>query len=65
MLKWLKERFIKREYINLICDGTPCTMTPSEACETLQDADDPKCYKVESVWITPHQLSRLPEFQGW
>jgi hypothetical protein len=62
---WLKNHFIKREYLVLEVDGTPCTMRPVDAADTLQDADDPKAYKVKSVWMTPHQFDAMPEFQGW
>lgn len=59
------DRLTRREYIRLIHDGTPCIMTPGDACDTLQDADDPKVYKVESVYLTNRQFRALPEFLGW
>lgn len=65
MLTWIKNRFIKREYIQLGWDGSFCTMTPAEACDQLQDSDDPKGYVVRSVWMTPHQFNQLPEFLGY
>ena len=62
---WLKNHFIKREYIVLALDGIPCTMCPLDAVDTLQDASDPKDYTVKSVWMTPHQFDAMPEFEGW
>lgn len=56
---------VKREYLKLTLDGAWCIMTPADACDSLQDADDPKAYKIEPVWMTPLQYDRLPEFQGW
>ncbi len=56
---------VKREYLKLSIDGVSCIMTPADACDTIQDADDPKVYKVEPVWMTPLQFDRLPEFMGW
>jgi len=65
MMKWLKDRLIKREYIKVTFDGAACTMPPVEACDHLKDADDPKVYRVESVWMTPYQFGAMPEFMGW
>ena len=62
---WFRNHFIKREYIVLIHDGTPSTMRPIDACDTLQDADDPKAYRIKTVWMTPRQFDAMPEFQGW
>lgn len=62
---WFKKHFIKREYIALVHDGTPCYMRPADACDELQNADDPKAYTVKTVWMTPHKFDAIPEFQGW
>ena len=62
---WVKNHFVRREYIVLTYDGTPCTMRPADACDTLQDSSDPKSYEVKSVWMTPHQYDAMPEFMGW
>lgn len=61
----LFDQFAKREYLVLTHDGTPCTMTPGDACDVLQDADDPKAYTVKSVYLTNRQFRSLPDFQGW
>jgi len=65
MIEWLRDRLIKREYIQLGVDGTFCTMTPMEACHQLQDSDDPKDYVVRSVRMTKHHFENLPEFMGY
>ena len=62
---WFKNHFFKREYIVLTHDGISCIMEPIDACETLQDADEPTDYKLKSIWITPHQFSKIPEFLGF
>ena len=65
MIQWIKDRIIKREYIELGWDGTFCAMTPEEACEQLQDSDDPRGYTVRSRWMTKQQFDALPEFEGY
>lgn len=66
MLNWFKSRFIKREYLALTVKGSgTCTMTPADACDLIQDADDPKMYEVKSVWMTPREYAAMPEFLGW
>lgn len=62
---WFRNHFIKREYIVLTHDGTAATMRPIDACDTLQDADDPSAFKVTTVWMTPHRFDAIPDFRGW
>jgi hypothetical protein len=55
----------KHDFIRLRFEGSHFLMTPAEACQILQDDDDPKRYGVEAVRLTMAEFDAMPEFDGF
>lgn len=51
-------------YKRVEVDGTSCILKPSELADFL-DGSEPTDYKIIDVMLTPEQVEKMPEFQGF
>ncbi len=65
MVKWLADRFVKRDYVRLVVDGGWCVMAPVDACDIIKDSDNPRQYTIEPRRMTTRQFELLHEFGGY
>lgn len=65
ILDWLDWCFVPRDFVCISVDGSGCTMTPADACETIASFDEDVEFVVTPVRMTACAFEALEEFYGW
>lgn len=51
-------------YKRVMYDGTSCIIEPNGVADMLNGAD-PSDYEITDIMLTPEQVARMPEFEGF
>lgn len=63
--QWWMDRFIKKEFIKVIYDGSYYIERPIVAIDMIAHDDEPTTYKFEKIMMTEQEYKKLPEFNGF